>query len=681
MGMVCCVQNVQDNISERSPDAVANGNPRDNHSAAEPDAEYDYSKSLVNFPTELLIKILSYLPTRDRVMTRYVSRRFRDVSDVPLLWKEFVWRDYEPRHVCSVMKMLKEHGEYVRRIFFPAHLTTTKVLEMACHCTQVTHLSLPRDTQLTLDDLKRVVRTTTCLHQLDVFAEGNFMQRDNIQLHIIGLLEITATSVKELKLHVNKFSHAIIGSIRAVANQGFSLPVINIFADYATFGLFGLWSHMRSDCERSWSFEINVYHFKRIALHLYPVVPLKRLHFGPSVAPPFIQLSKYGIVGLKLDVFYLNQYDHDGTVRHTVTPVVSKFIRNIPNIPINYTSDLHYVSYIDVSKLYVRSSHLEQLAVVCPNLQRLNLKDNVDCLKDLRGLHAIVNTCQNLEGLNVTGISLSQVESYLLLWELLSSLKKLTHLAIDLCLMKPDDANKQKLISMFKSFQSLKALEISRDYIKGCMECTNTTDFLFSYFPSLVYCRMYCFRYSALTYAITNCHKLKYLYERDARKESLLPLSNNCRLQQLCIYSVSLNLTDELVEVLSAHGQLECVVLYVKSITINGLTILINNLPKLTSLHISMIEPLFEDSYTFRREVTHAHACACGVTPRIKKAVDQPYTYTDRVKNMFSYRKLFDGDNFSVHVIAGTMIQGMLDGDLADTELNSLWPLLEPYTF
>ena len=348
MGMVCCVQNVQDNISERLPDAVANGNPRDNHSAAEleaeRDSEYDYSKSLANFPTELLIKILSYLPTRDMIMIRYVSRRFRDVSEMPLLWKEFIWRDYEPRHVFSVVKVLKEHGEHVRRIFFPAHLTPTKVLEMVQHCPQVTHLSLPRNTQLTLDDLKKVVRTTIHLHQLDVFSEGNFIQRDNFQGHIKGLLEITATSVRELKLHVidvNNFSHAVIGSIREVANQGFSLPVINIFADCATFGLFDLWSDMRSDCERSWSFEINVYPFKQIALHLYPVVPLKRLHFGPSVAPPFIQLSEYGIVGLKRDVFYLNQYDHDGTVRHTVTPVVSKFIRNIPNIPINYTSDFH----------------------------------------------------------------------------------------------------------------------------------------------------------------------------------------------------------------------------------------------------------------------------------------------------------------------------------------------------
>ena len=652
MGMVCCVQHVRGNISQRdTEDNVVNDNGDDgvhNHSA-----ESDYSRSLDDFPTELLIKILSYLPTRDMVMMRYVSRRFRDVSDVPLLWKEFVWRDYEPRHVRSVIAMLKEHGEHVRRIFFPAHLTPNKVLKMARCCTQVTHLSLPRNTQLTLDDLRKVVCTMACLHQLDVFAEGNFIQQEDDESpavtmqHIRGLLKITVTSVKELKLHVTRFKWAVDESIKELVSQGYTLPTIIIFTDSRAFSVFSLWVKIHSKYEPS-SFEIRVYDYKPIPMNLYPLIPLKKFKFGPSVTPPFIQLSSHGIVGLKEDIFHLSEYDYCGTVRHTLIPM---HVLDMQNIPIS--SHLHSVTYLDVSKLHVCSNHLEQLAIVCPNLQRLNLQENINCLKDLQGLHAIVNTCENLEGLNLAGISVSQVESFQLLWELLSSLKKLTHLAIDLCLLKPNDANKQKLINMFKSCLNLRALEISRDYLKDCKQCTDTTDFLFSYFPSLAYCRMYCFRYSALTYAITNCHKLKYLYEKSARKESLLPLSNNCHLQQLCIYSLSLNLTDELVEVLSAHGDLERVILYVKSITIDGIVTLINNSPKLTLLHISMIKPLFNEGYIFRHDI--------------------PYTYTDTVKEMFPYRKLFAIGSFSVRVIAATVIQGMLNADLVDTDLNSLW--------
>ena len=85
------------------------------------------------------------------------------------------------------------------------------------------------------------------------------------------------------------------------------------------------------------------------------------------------------------------------------------------------------------------SDHLEQLAVACPNHQRLNLKDVDNCLESLHGLRAIVTACKNLQGLNLTGISVSQVESYLLLWELLSSAKNLTHLAVELCTLIPGD--------------------------------------------------------------------------------------------------------------------------------------------------------------------------------------------------------------------------------------------------
>ena len=625
----------------------------------------NYSTYLANFPTELLVKILSYLPTRDRFMMRNVSQRFRDVSEMPLLWKECIW-NYEPRHVSSISKVLIVHGEIVRRIFFPAHLTVNIVCELASHCTQVTHLSLPRDTQLTLDDLEKVVHTMTCLHQLDVFAAGKFIQKDKStgNEHIKGLLKITATSVKELKLRVTQFSRTrqVINCIKKLASQGCTLPIIYIF-DGAVFNLFSWWVELHSKYKSS-SFEIGLY--RQIPMNLYPLIPLKKLKFGPSVTPPFIQLSSYGIVGIQQDIFCLSEYNCYGTVRYILTPMRIKLYNS------NHISygQIDSVSCVDFSNVKVDSNNLEQLAAVCPNLQRLDLQGNVNCLKCLQGLRAIVQTCQNLEGINLTEISVSQVESLVPLWELLSSLKKLTHLTIDLCLMKASDANRQKLIiNMFKTCQCLKALEITRDYLNGCRECTDVTDFFFSYFPSLVYCRMYCFRYSALTYAINNCHKLKYLYEKDARKESLLPLSNNCYLEQLCIYSLSLSLTDELVEVLSANGQLERVVLYVKSITINGLTTLINNSPKLTLLRISMIEPLFDDVKSYRIRFAH---------PEPSK-IDQQCT--DRVKNMFPYRELFAVGDFSVRVIAGIVVWGKLDIDLVNTDLNSLWPSLEPDNF
>ena len=132
---------------------------------------------LSDLPTELLLKLMSYLPTHDKVTMRYVSRRFRDVSEIPSLWKEFLWLDYEPRHVCSVSSVLKVSGEYVRRIFFPNHVTQTKILEMLCYCTKVTHLCLTEKCQLSLDHTREIVCTMIHLHQLDIFADRNFVHK------------------------------------------------------------------------------------------------------------------------------------------------------------------------------------------------------------------------------------------------------------------------------------------------------------------------------------------------------------------------------------------------------------------------------------------------------------------------------------------------------------------------
>ena len=127
-------------------------------------------------------------------------------------------------------------------------------------------------------------------------------------------------------------------------------------------------------------------------------------------------------------MFYLNDYDHYGTVRHTTIFLGLDYFSLEKHLN-NYivVTHLNFVSYIDFcnENINVYSNHLEQLAVVCPNLQQLNLQGNANCLKRLKGLRAIVHACLNLEGINLTKISVSQVESLVILWELLLSLRKL----------------------------------------------------------------------------------------------------------------------------------------------------------------------------------------------------------------------------------------------------------------
>ena len=377
-------------------------------------------------------------------------------------------------------------------------------------------------------------------------------------------------------------------------------------------------------------------------------MPLRKFQFGPSATPPLIRLK---------GISYLNEYDLGGVVRYTISPLgilsADKYgiVHRILDSTLlgstklfNRTNHLHAVSYADISYSGICSRDLQEVAVVCPNLQRLNLKGNIACLAYLEGLNAIVHACQNLEGLNLQSISLC---SSLDLWKLLSSIKRLTHLAIDLCMLKPIDSDhKGCLIDMLKRCHSLKALELH------CGSCKNK-DFIFSHFPSLTYCRMSDFVYSGFKYAITNCHKLKYLYEEHAFEEfeNLLPLSSVCHLQQLYIDSLNatyFNVTDELTHALSAHGGLECVVLHVYTITFSSIITLIKNSPNLVLLHLSSKQSLFDEK--------------C-----------QKLDYTEKIKGMFSYHKLFAIGSFKA-CVAGTSSKHVIErADLFNTDLNSLW--------
>ena len=601
--------------------------------------------SLVNLPTELLVIILSYLPIRDIILMQFVSQRFKEISEIPLLWKKFIWPDYEPCHVCSVSKVLRAHGEHVRQIFFPSHLTPGNILEMVHCCPKVTHLSLPRNTQLSLDHLEEIVHIMTHLEQLDA---SSIMKYNTPYCIIKKILEVTTASVRKLILkldwpHELDWPHDRFSVVRKylcileeLLKNGHPLPsIINLLIDeHDVVRSSRILESWPSSIYTIASLEIGLYDIARVPMDLYPPIPLRKFRFGPAATPPLIKLSDHGILGLDKDTFYLSVYDHYGKVRLSVSPRHIYLYSDLYGVKDEYLhciSNFDSVSNVDFSDVNIYPGHLEQLAIACPNLERLNLGKAQNCLQSLQGLHATVDTCQNLQGLNLVGIPVSSVESYLLLWESLSSIKKLTHLAIDLCMLiqssNCDSADKEKFISMLRNCVSLKALEIIDHKCKGCQNVHSVNDLFFSHFPSLVYVRLL-FQARCITafkYIITNCHQLKYLYyERDSEAHVTLPSSSSCHLQQLFISSFNINLSTPSVHVLSAHGELEQVALYVNSITTSAITTLISSSPNLMLLYIVTIEPLCDEN---------------GVREDCNK-------YKDTVSKTFSYHKLLTTGDF-----------------------------------
>lgn len=543
------------------------------------DRKVKYSIHLLNLPTELLVKILLYLPICDRIMMRYVSQRFQNVAEIPLLWREFTVYSLKRHHIEMMENLLKVIGEHVRKVYFGG-LSSEGLDIVRINCRNVTHLIF-YETVYSAGDVKSLVNAMPNLQFLELSPSlgGYYYDRDDDDIDYsasivdtVKLLIITVR-IKTLNLVLCSFDDLlpVVAGIQAHADKGYALPsIINIFGRFnitatntydwnypqrhsqkqvrplqrfrqwlnlpanLTDNLFEFWS---TSAFNPSSFEICIYDMVPYynPMNLFPDVPVRMYKFGPAAAPTLIQLGDYGIVGLKDNIFHFTEYIDHGMVSHAVTLDCGDCESFIEERHITCAPHLHMVSYVDISYQNVNSNHLQQLAIACPNLQQLHLKGNVNCLEDLWGLQAIVDKCEHLKSLNLAGIPVSWVESYLLLWDILSSLKKLTLLTIDLCMIMLydfDNDDKHKLVTMCRSCHSLLALNVQLGQ-EDCVECNSINEnFLFSHFPSLTYCGLWNIEYSSIAYAFTNCRRLKYLneYKRFGtckEEECLLHLSKN----------------------------------------------------------------------------------------------------------------------------------------------------------
>ena len=199
---------------------------------------------------------------------------------------------------------------------------------------------------------------------------------------------------------------------------------------------------------------VKLYSQLKVPLNFSPVFPEFQLDFGQSITLPFVRASRFGLPYVKEDLLLLT----DGTLRGDVVHkaslnndhsylVVENQLKSTSNqLTSNLlTSNLKFVTEFSVSfSESFLSEHLQQLAVVCPNLHRLNLQDSKHCLKDLQGLRATASYCHNLQGLNLMGIPVTEVEDETQLWEILTGMK-LTHLVVHLCVLSPTRKKQAKI--------------------------------------------------------------------------------------------------------------------------------------------------------------------------------------------------------------------------------------------
>ena len=558
----------------------------------------EYPSRLLILPTELLVYIVSFLGSvRDKVKLRYVSRTLRSVIETPSLWRKFEWPYYDDREKCCVNNLLKACGKYVRMVSFPDHVTPSKLMEMLQYCRGVTHLSLPVGTKLTSEELRKTVDNMGKLQYLSLHWEDTSIKP-----------LLTGVHLKELTIHISK-KPRIFQWLQDWAMKGFVPKNLSIVANVTSRFVLGLlddWQYWNSKQSADHTAFLKFYVSIKVPLNLSTPLPVFQLQYGPSATLPFTSASQFGLLsGLKKDMLLLTDNTYDGKVVHKAAAVSSKMFQNSYDAKICCkVTDLKFVTHFDAAFCDAfNSNHLEQLSVACPNLQQLNLRNNADCLKQLQGLQSISHNCEKLQGLNLLGIPVINVESHIHLWETLCQMK-LTHLAIELCVVKPavnNDAYKQTLSGLFKKCLSLKVLTIHR---RVCIECGKSDSNIFSSFPQfpvLTCCTLVNMVYhESVVQDLIRCKNLQYLHlsSYDCYPGSK-PLSSGsfCSLQQVCLESHCTDITNTFMESVSAHGGLQHVILLVNSMTTDGIVILVKNSQMLITCRVVTVKTMDDEEY------------------------------------------------------------------------------------
>ena len=409
-----------------------------------------------------------------------------------------------------------------------------------------------------------------------------------------------------------------------------------------------------------------------------PVLPYIQVRItDSSVALRSVKASKYGLLGLDMDTLHLTQGNYHGKQVHKAL-----LIGGIDEYIDTSVTSLTSVTYFDASycsSLY--PGHLEQLSIACPNLQRLDLFGNFECLNNLQGLHSLANNCKSLQALNLLRIHVSDREyDCLQLWEILC-IMKLTQLAIEAWMISICDsrnsnlpplpsrdssvtAKRQKLIDMFQKYSSLINLqvlevEIQADKINyhSCNDISDNELSLVSYFPSVTSYRLCNLPNNNCYHTLKRIFGCKYLrclfLSKSLPRILSLPLEGHCSsLQQLYIHSRDTVLTKTFTDALCAHGGLEHVILRVKSLTARSISDIIEHSYNLVTFDINLCSRVF--TKTKQKQLIVA------------------------IKKRFSRRKLFNGGYFAIqHAVVKACVSD--NSLLQNTDLLSIWDSSERY--
>ena len=352
----------------------------------------------------------------------------------------------------------------------------SKLIAMLKCCSNLVQLSIPTS-KVNTDQLGKAIEPMRNLESLDVL----WYHDDDINPLLLISAKLKELPIREKAKKQTRgppISHSFDVALHLWMDkwvkEGFhpqTLDVVSIVHIPST-KLVEQWVHSNPSSPPGHIGCFNVYRSLKAPMDLYPALPEFQLQFGQSCTLPYVKASKCGLLGLEKDLLLLTSCSDGDNIlyRARIVMLSNIIIVNEGNRLKSDTTSLTFVTHFDASLcVLIHSGHLEQLAMMCPNLYQLNLKHNCNCLKSLQGLCAIAR-CGKLQALNLLGISIKHIENRVQLWEILINLK-LLYLAIEACILLPfGEDDYTRLLDLYSKCSNLTGLESYRGGY-SCDDC------------------------------------------------------------------------------------------------------------------------------------------------------------------------------------------------------------------
>ena len=616
---------------------------------------------LSTLSVEVLVHIVSFLPTREKIRIRCVSKTLRSISEVPSLWEDFIWSRYAPRDEKLLKHVLKIVGKYVKRIHFADHIAPSKLEAILKSCRNVLHLSLPSIHCRNFEKLIKIVHSmvniqiSLCIQMPEDYQalERSFQlcfklfgNCKEVSVHCRFTVWNGMNSLPWLEEWAN--CNYMPRTLNIVVTQFYTVRSLTSCLCACVPMLRGKPLQKISDIDHSACFNIYLNKGSTDFLEAAPYAHLKIT--DSSVIFSSVKASKYGILGLDNDALLLTQGRHRG--KQIWKALLTK--ANIEYIDTSIIS-LTFVTFFDASRyggLY--PGHLEQLSIACPKLQFLDLSGNSVCLSNLQGLQSLADNCKGLQGLSLQRIHILDHEcSCIDLWEILCTLN-LSQLSIESWMMKICDSSnaesssvisgggessravmRQKLNQMVQRYSSLKILEVGVEakymlpFTQPCYNLSDNELSVITSFPSITCYRLCNLPPNNCYHTLKQIFNQKYLRRLFLCKTSLgilsLPIESRCpNLQELCIQAVETVPTETFIDALCGSVGLECVIFHVKSLSARNIESMVEHLSNLVTFLIYLYSRAFLKSQL----------------KQLKAAIT----------TKFPKRRLFNGGNFDIHV-------------------------------